>query len=81
MGDHVFLKVMPKRGVVRFGKRGETVTDVYWALRDTQDGGSGCVSISTTTKLIRCPRGFPCLHALEVYSRSNSCGGLGIACH
>ena len=22
MGDHVFLKVMPKRGVVRFGKRG-----------------------------------------------------------
>ena len=22
-GDHVFLKVMPKRGVVRFGKRGE----------------------------------------------------------
>ena len=23
MGDHVFLKVMPKRGVVRFGKLGE----------------------------------------------------------
>ena len=23
MGDHVFLKVMPKRGVVRFGKRGK----------------------------------------------------------
>ena len=22
VGDHVFLKVMPKRGVVRFGKRG-----------------------------------------------------------
>ena len=22
MGDHVFLKVMPKRGVVRFGKQG-----------------------------------------------------------
>ena len=21
MGDHVFLKVMPKRGVIRFGKR------------------------------------------------------------
>ena len=21
MGDHVFLKVIPKRGVVRFGKR------------------------------------------------------------
>ena len=23
MDDHVFLKVMPKRGVVRFGKRGK----------------------------------------------------------
>ena len=23
MGDHVFLKVMPKRGVVRFGRRGK----------------------------------------------------------
>ena len=22
-GDHVFLKVMPKRGVVKFGKRGK----------------------------------------------------------
>ena len=25
MGDHVFLKVMPKRGVARFGKRGKLV--------------------------------------------------------
>ena len=23
MGDHVFLKVMPKRGVVKFNKRGK----------------------------------------------------------
>ena len=23
MGDHVFLKVLPKRGVIRFGKRGK----------------------------------------------------------
>ena len=23
VGDHVFLKVMPKRGVVRFGKQGK----------------------------------------------------------
>ena len=23
VGDHVFLKVIPKRGVVRFGKRGK----------------------------------------------------------
>ena len=25
-GDHVLLKVMPKRGVVRFGKRGKLST-------------------------------------------------------
>ena len=25
MGDHVFLKVMPKRGVIRFDKRGKLV--------------------------------------------------------
>ena len=23
MGDHVFLKVMPKRGVIKFGKQGK----------------------------------------------------------
>ena len=26
MGDHVFLKVMPKRGVVKFGKRGKLLS-------------------------------------------------------
>ena len=26
MGDHVFLKVTPKRGVIRFGKRGKLVS-------------------------------------------------------
>ena len=26
VGDHIFLKVMPKRGVVRFGKRGKLLS-------------------------------------------------------
>ena len=26
VGDHVFLKVMPKRGVIRFGKRGKPLS-------------------------------------------------------
>ena len=30
VGDHVFLKVMPKRGVVRFGKRGELSPRFIW---------------------------------------------------
>ena len=30
MGEHVFLKVMPKRGVVRFGKRGKLSPRFIW---------------------------------------------------
>ena len=30
VGDHVFLKVMPKRGVVRFGKRGKLSLRFIW---------------------------------------------------
>ena len=30
MGDHVFLKVMPKRGVVRFAKRGKLAPRYIW---------------------------------------------------
>ena len=30
VGDHVFLKVMPKMGVVRFGKRGKLSPRFIW---------------------------------------------------
>ena len=30
VGDHVFLKVMPKRGVVRFGKRRKLSPRLIW---------------------------------------------------
>ena len=55
MGDHVFLKVMPKRGVVRFGKRGKLAFEVYWALRGTREGEHSCILVSATTEFIRCP--------------------------
>ena len=32
MGDRVFLKVMPKRGVVRFGKRGKLAPRYIWTF-------------------------------------------------
>ena len=70
VGDHVFLKVMPKRGVVRFGK-------VYWTFRDTREGRHCCVPVGVTAQHVRCSRGVSSLHAPEIYSRSNSCGGLG----
>ena len=40
MGDHVFLKVMPKRGVVKFGK-GKAIVEIYHALRGTREGRYG----------------------------------------
>ena len=30
VGDHVFLKVMPKRGVVKFGKKGKLAPRYIW---------------------------------------------------
>ena len=33
MGDHIFLKVMPKRGVVRFGKRGKLAPRYIWPFK------------------------------------------------
>ena len=35
VGDHVFLKVIPKRGVVRFGKRGKLSPRFNLTFRDT----------------------------------------------
>ena len=64
MRDHVFLKVMPKRGVVKFGKEE--------SYRGTREGRYGFLPIGITSKFIECSCGIPCLHALEVYSRSDS---------
>ena len=57
VGDHVFLKVMPKRGVVRFGKAREAIAEVHWTLRDTRDGRHCCVPVSVTAQHVRCSRG------------------------
>ena len=38
VGDHVFLKVMPKRGVVWFRQAWKAIAEVHWALRDTREG-------------------------------------------
>ena len=48
VGDHVFLKVMPKRGVVKFDKAWEASVEVYRALRDTREGGYSFLSVSAT---------------------------------
>ena len=62
VGDHVFLKVMPKRGVVRFGRHGKLSQEGYWTFRDTREDRHRCVPVSITAQHVRCPRGFtsPC---------------------
>ena len=76
VGDHVFLKVMPKgSGQIRQAR--EAIAEVYWTFRDTREGRHLCVPVSITAQHVRCPRGISLLHAPEIYSRSSSCGGLG----
>ena len=55
---------------------GKAIGEVYWALRGTQEGRYGCLSVGVTAKLIECLCGIPCLHAPKVHSKSDSCGGL-----
>ena len=77
VGDHVFLKVMPKRGVVRFGKRGKLSPRFIGPFEILERIGTVCVPVSVTAQHVRCPRGMSRLHAPEIYSRSSSCDGLG----
>ena len=78
VGDHVFLKVMPKRGVVRFGKREKLSPRFIGPFRDTREDRHRSIPVSVTAQHVWCPRGISRLHAPKVYSRSSSCGGLGI---
>ena len=72
MGDHVFLKVMPKIGVIRFSKRDKLSLRYIRPFQDTREGGHGCILVGPTTKFVKCARGIPYLHALEVHAGSDS---------
>ena len=54
----------------------KAVTEEYWALQDTQEGGYSHVPVGFTASLSGVHEVFPCLHALEVHSRFDSCGEL-----
>ena len=53
MGDHVFLKVMPKRGVVRFDKQGKLAPRHIGPFEVHERVGT--VSFGATIEFIRCP--------------------------
>ena len=70
VSDRVLLKVIPKRRVVRFGKRGK--------LSPRFIGHFEMTGVSVIAQHDRCSRGVSRLHTPEGYSRSSSCGGLRI---
>ena len=54
VGDHVFLKVMPKRGVVRFGKRGK-LSSRFIGPFEVLERIHCCVSVGITAQHDRYP--------------------------
>ena len=70
MGDHVFLKVMPKRDVVRFSKRGKLSSRYIRPFEVLEMVGTIAYRLALLPSLLG-------VHALEVHSRSDSCSGLG----
>ena len=52
VGDHVFLKVMPKRGVVRFGKRGKLSSRYIKAFKILQMVGTVAYRLALSPSLL-----------------------------
>ena len=65
MEDHVFLKVMPKRGVVKFGKLGNLSLRYIGSFEMV---GMVAYRLALPPNL-SCSCGIPCLHAPKIHSR------------
>ena len=61
--DHVFLNVMPKRGVVRFGNRGKLSLRFIGPFEILKRVGTVAYRLGLPPKHVRCPRGISRLHA------------------
>ena len=73
MGDRVFLKGMPKRGVVRFGKQGKLAPRYTGPFEVLERVCTVAYRLALSPSLSGVSR----LHAPKVYTKSSSCSGLG----
>ena len=67
---------MPKRGVVRFGKRGKLSPRFIELFEILERVGTVAYRLALPPSMLGVHE-VSRLHALEIYSRSSSCGGLG----
>ena len=44
VGDHVYLKVSPMRGIRRFNVKGEVSTSVCWSIQGAREERRSCLS-------------------------------------
>ena len=77
VGDHVFLKVMPKRGVIRFSKRRKLSPRFIGLFKILERVGTVAYRLALPSNMSGVYEVFSRLHAPEVYYRSSSYGGLG----
>ena len=76
VGDHVFLKVMPNRGVVRFGKRGKSPRFIG-PFEILERIGVVAYRLALPPIMSGVHEVFHVSMLWKIYSRSSSCGGLG----
>ena len=63
IGDHIFLKVSPTKGVKRFGLRGKLAPPIYWVIPDLGEDWSSSIPSGATTISNRHSRCIPCIYA------------------
>ena len=79
MGDHVFLKVMPKRGVIRFNKRDKLSLRYIGPFEILERVGTVAYRLAIPPSLSSVHSVFH-VSMLQKYTPDPTRGGLGRAC-
>ncbi|KAL0560461.1 hypothetical protein IC582_000866 [Cucumis melo] len=72
VGDQVFLKLSPWRGVIRFGRKGKLCPRYIGPYQITERVGPAAYRLELPIELVRI-RCFPCIHVKKIYTRSITC--------